>query len=403
MREIWVEALRRMCMPVLESAASDRLRATMPVFRDGGQQQYLEAIGRILCGIGPWLALPVDNTLEGRQRAEVHALAVCSLQNLVDPKAADYFDFGAERQALVDAAYLAQGLLRCPSLFHSLGSIAQEQLIVELKKTRQVVPPNSNWLLFAAMVETFLLIKGEEVVATRLMPFLERFISDYYVGDGMYGDGPHFHCDYYNSFVIHPMLTDILDALQYSDSDKTHSFRVLQRARHCRYAAVLERTISPSGTWPVFGRTLVCRIGAFHALSHAALKGLLPEGLDPAQVRCGLNAVLNTFLASTKNFDPNGFLTVGINGDQPDSAEHYISAGSPYHSLTFFAALGLTANADFWSKPDSTWTSVRAFSGDRVMPDHAYDEHYGGKALLAKLGREISALVKKRLSSWNSK
>ena len=32
-------------------------------------------------------------------------------------------------------------------------------------------------------------------------------------GDGLYGDGASFHFDYYNSFVIQPMLVDILDAV----------------------------------------------------------------------------------------------------------------------------------------------------------------------------------------------
>ena len=33
---------------------------------------------------------------------------------------------------------------------------------------------------------------------------LERF-----KGDAVYGDGDHFHWDYYNSFVIQPMLVDM--------------------------------------------------------------------------------------------------------------------------------------------------------------------------------------------------
>ena len=36
--------------------------------------------------------------------------------------------------------------------------------------------------------------------------------EQWYKGDGAYGDGPEFHWDYYNSFVIHPMLVDVLDA-----------------------------------------------------------------------------------------------------------------------------------------------------------------------------------------------
>ena len=33
----------------------------------------------------------------------------------------------------------------------------------------------------------------------------DRF-AQWYKGDGWYGDGADFHLDYYNSFVIHPMM-----------------------------------------------------------------------------------------------------------------------------------------------------------------------------------------------------
>ena len=63
-----------------------------------------------------------------------------------------------------------------------------------------------------------------------------------YMGDGLYGDGPHFHWDYYNSFVIQPFLLNILDALG-PDASRWQSLRqpILDRAR--RYAAIQERLI----------------------------------------------------------------------------------------------------------------------------------------------------------------
>ena len=39
---------------------------------------------------------------------------------------------------------------------------------------------------------------------------VKKFRDEWYKGDAMYGDGVDFHMDYYNSFVIHPMLTDVL-------------------------------------------------------------------------------------------------------------------------------------------------------------------------------------------------
>ena len=37
--------------------------------------------------------------------------------------------------------------------------------------------------------------------------------DEWYKGDGMYGDGPQFHWDYYNSYVIQPMLLNVLDTI----------------------------------------------------------------------------------------------------------------------------------------------------------------------------------------------
>lgn len=50
--------------------------------------------------------------------------------------------------------------------------------------------------------------------------------------------------------------------------------------------------ISPDGAYPVVGRSIAYRFGAFHVLSQAALDGLLPASVTKAQVRCGLTAVI---------------------------------------------------------------------------------------------------------------
>ncbi|HFU74879.1 MAG TPA: DUF2264 domain-containing protein [Arcobacter sp.] len=256
------------------------------------------------------------------------------------------------------------------------------------------MPAETNWLLFAAMIEVFLLSVNEKIVKTRLFDAVDKFLNIFYVGDGMYGDGLHFHLDYYNSYVIHPMLTDILETLDKKGINKFKSLYPIQKQRCQRYAELLERMISPTGTWPVIGRTLSCKIGVFNALSYAAYKSLLPNNLAPEQVRCALNSVLQTFLSNPNNFDSNGFLTVGLNGEQKDIAEDYISSGSSYHAVTFFIALGIPDNDNFWRGVDVPWTSLRAFSGDTVVLDKAYDEP------LSKKVKILKSLKKFRRKIW---
>lgn len=52
-------------------------------------------------------------------------------------------------QPLVDAAFLAQGLLRAPKqLWGNLDPQAKEWMITELKRSRNIKPFENNWLLF---------------------------------------------------------------------------------------------------------------------------------------------------------------------------------------------------------------------------------------------------------------
>jgi hypothetical protein len=85
--------------------------------------------------------------------------------------------------------------------------------------------------------------------------------EQWYKGDGAYSDGPDFHWDYYNSFVIHPLLLAILAACK----EETAAWQELVPAvtrRAQRYAAVQERLIGPDGSFPAIGRSLAYRCGA---------------------------------------------------------------------------------------------------------------------------------------------
>ena len=73
-RELWVKYLCRIASPVIDNLAKGTLEANMPVetgknfYGNPRDVTYLEAVGRTLAGIAPWLALPDDNTEEGKLR-----------------------------------------------------------------------------------------------------------------------------------------------------------------------------------------------------------------------------------------------------------------------------------------------------------------------------------------------
>lgn len=377
-RQVWVEALSKIATPVLKNLAEGTFKQNFPfesLSTDPDRQEvsYLEAVGRTICGIAPWLELGPDETPEGRQRAQMIALAVKGLSNAVDPKSPDHLRFTANyhRQPLVDAAFLAEGLLRAPKqLWGGLDKIAKENVIKELKASRSIEPYESNWLLFASIIEAALLEFDGSCDEYRLNHGVERFCNDWYKGDAWYGDGSDFHLDYYNSLVIQPMLTETLMVIE-KHKMKNASFLAEQKKRIGRYGEQLERMISPEGSYPAIGRSITYRFGSFHALSDAALLHLLPSHLNPAQVRCALTSVISRQLSQSNTFDQNGWLRVGFTGSQIHMSEDYINTGSEYLCCAVFCALGLPADDAFWSNPYVEWTNRKAWNNLEVPADHA--------------------------------
>ena len=374
-RVFWLETMDKIASPVLKSLAQRQLSRRLP--RDLHLQRAafapLEAFGRTLCGIAPWLGLDSLAGPEETLRRRYFELALASLDAASDPASEDFMVWHGKLggQPLVDAAFLAHGLVRAPRLADSLEPRVRQQLAAALRTTRAIVPPRNNWLLFSGMVEGALYSLGEpDFDLARVDSAIQTFYSGWYKGDGVYGDGPDFHWDYYNSFVIQPMLVDLVTLF----CDHRENYRELHKVivqRASRYAGILERLIGPDGSYPVVGRSLAYRFGAFQLLSQAALEGFLPEGVEPSQARCALTQVIRRVMEADDNFTPEGWLHPGIYGHQPGLAEEYINTGSLYLCCSVFLALGLPPEAPFWSGPDLPWTGKRVWSGMDQPLDHA--------------------------------
>jgi hypothetical protein len=376
-RKVWVETMTRIAKPVLENLAAGTLKKNMPFESLSDEPlrrevSYLEAVGRTICGIAPWLELGPDDTDEGKLRARYIGLVVKGLKNGVNPQSPDRLMFDRRHsQPLVDAAFLAEGILRAPTqIWGQLDQQTRDWLIKEWKVSRGIKPYECNWLLFASIIEAALLEFTGECDMERLMYGVNRFRNEWYKGDAWYGDGPDFHLDYYNSLVIHPMFTEVLQVLKKHRLDGA-DFLSTQTERHGRLAAQLERMISPEGSYPVTGRSIVYRFGSFHALADAALLHILPVGISPAQVRCALTAVISRQLAQPRTFDSDGWLRIGYTGSQIRMSEDYINTGSLYLCSAAFLPLGLSPDDPFWASPYREWTSLKAWNDIDVGADHA--------------------------------
>jgi len=374
-RGYWLGVMERIATPVLENLSRRELKKAMPVEAanpaDRAQFAHLEAFGRLLAGIAPWLAVQGLDESETKRRRKFIEWSQASLDAATDPGSPDFMNFHEGGQPLVDAAFMAEGILRAPAvLWQLLEARMRRQVIEALKSSRAMgTPTSSNWVMFAAMVEAALHTMGEKTIEDRLEGCVRRMLG-WYKGDGVYGDGEFSHFDYYNSFVIHPMLVDVLAVLQQKDTAFAPVYRtVLHRAR--RYAEILERLIAPDGTFPSVGRSTTYRFGALQVLAQIALMRELPEHVKPAQVRGAMTAVIRRMIEAPGTFDGQGWLRIGFCGHQPSLAEGYISTGSLYLCSAALLPLGLPPADAFWSTPTVRWTSQLIWSGESIPPDHA--------------------------------
>ena len=248
-RAEWVTRLRRLAHPVLSAAAAGELHRRMPVevgtSGDADERAAyagLEAIGRLLSGIAPWLDSAEDEVdpAERETLRELRPLAQAALATALDPGSPDRCNFTQGRQPIVDAAFLAQATLRAPrTLQMGLTGATRGHLAAALRQTRTRTPGRNNWLLFAGVIEAALHALGEPDWDRMRIDYALMQHESWYLGDGLYGDGPRLHADYYNSFVIVPMLVDLLGQVGREDPQWSDMAGAVDgRAR--RTAAVLE-------------------------------------------------------------------------------------------------------------------------------------------------------------------
>lgn len=382
-REVWCDVVYRMASPVLSNMSQGLLKQNMLVELsptwDGRNKNvtYMECFGRLMAGIAPWLSLPDDDTAEGAQRKQLREWALKSYVQAVDPSAPDYLLWRQEGQTLVDAAYIAESFLRgYDALWMPLDSVTKQRYITEFTQLRRVDPSYSNWLLFSATVESFLRRAGAPSDTYRISSSLRK-IEEWYVGDGWYSDGPNFAFDYYNSFVIHPMYIEALEVITEAGKHKRiwnmpgcNYNKAIERAQ--RFGVILERMISPEGTFPAVGRSITYRTGSLQTLALLAWRNWLPKELSNGQVRAGMTAVIKRMFGDNRNFNSEGYLTLGFNGSQPDISDYYTNNGSLYLASLAFLPLGLPADSPFWTDAPQSWTSKKAWEGEDFPKDHSY-------------------------------
>lgn len=375
-RQVWADLCYKISQPVLENMSKGNFQKDFPLELspkwDGRDTKvaYLETFARLMAGISPWLALPDDGTPEGKQRKQLHEWAIQAYKNAVDPNSPDKITWLTNTsQPLCDASYLVESFMRAPeATWGQLDEVTKKRYIEGLKSLRTIRPAYNNWLLFRAMVEVFFISIGEDVDEYALSVGLQK-MSEWYLSDGWYSDGPEYAMDYYNSYVMHPMMVEVVEMC------KKHKFSTpisldLAVKRMNRFNTILERFISPEGAYPAVGRSVIYRMGAFQTLAMSAWKYGLPKDLTNGSVRSALTCVMKRMFAVDGNFDDKGYLRLGFAGHQPNLANYYSNNGSLYMTSLVFMPLGLPADHPFWTAPAEPWTSQKAWSGQEFPEDY---------------------------------
>lgn len=375
-RQVWADLCYKISQPVLENMSKGNFQKDFPLELsptwDGRDTKvaYLETFARLMAGISPWLALPDDGTPEGKQRKQLHEWAIQAYKNAVDPNSPDKITWLTNTsQPLCDASYLVESFMRAPkATWGQLDEVTKKRYIEGLKSLRTIRPAYNNWLLFRAMVEVFFMSIGEDVDEYALSVGLQK-MSEWYLSDGWYSDGPEYAMDYYNSYVMHPMMVEVVEMC------KKHKFSTpisldLAVKRMNRFNTILERFISPEGAYPAVGRSVIYRMGAFQTLAMSAWKYGLPKDLTNGSVRSALTCVMKRMFAVDGNFDDKGYLRLGFAGHQPNLANYYSDNGSLYMTSLVFMPLGLPADHPFWTAPAEPWTSQKAWSGQEFPEDY---------------------------------
>lgn len=375
-RQVWADLCYKISQPVLENMSKGNFQKDFPLELsptwDGRDTKvaYLETFARLMAGISPWLALPDDGTPEGKQRKQLHEWAIQAYKNAVDPNSPDKITWLTNTsQPLCDASYLVESFMRAPeATWGQLDEVTRKRYIEGLKSLRTIRPAYNNWLLFRAMVEVFFMSIGEDVDEYALSVGLQK-MSEWYLSDGWYSDGPEYAMDYYNSYVMHPMMVEVVEMC------KKHKFSTpisldLAVKRMNRFNTILERFISPEGAYPAVGRSVIYRMGAFQTLAMSAWKYGLPKDLTNGSVRSALTCVMKRMFAVDGNFDDKGYLRLGFAGHQPNLANYYSNNGSLYMTSLVFMPLGLPADHPFWTAPAEPWTSQKAWSGQEFPEDY---------------------------------
>ena len=160
-RAFAVQTLTRIAEPVLSALAGGKLKATLPTHdweKNRTNFAPLEAFGRSLAGIAPWLELGPDDSAEGKVRAHFIDLTAQSARQCHRSAFAGFSEFQPRRPAAGGHGLSRAGPVARAAISFGAGWMPNQRsnLVAALKSSRVLKPGENNWLLFSATIEAAL-------------------------------------------------------------------------------------------------------------------------------------------------------------------------------------------------------------------------------------------------------
>jgi hypothetical protein len=327
----WESAVRVLADPATQGAALGPGRTPVMMSNHDPLANWFELVARPLWGLAPLAA-------GGGAAPAAWARLRAALAAAVDPGHRWYIrEPYAVDQRLVEAAAVGYALAVAPEqLWEPLTGSQRDHLVRWLSTAYHGEVADSNWHFFPVFVGIGLDrvgVRRDRAVETAHLAAIAGF-----AGKGnWYGDGPGGRVDYYNPFAFHWY------GLQYAVLTGDDRFV----AAATGFAEQFARWFAADGSAVPYGRSLAYRFaqGAFWgALATAGV-----PALGWAEVR-GLAQRHLEWWWRQPVLDEGGGLSVGYRYPNHALVEQYITAGSPYWALKFFAPLAVATDHPFWTE-----------------------------------------------------
>ncbi|MWV51277.1 DUF2264 domain-containing protein [Rathayibacter sp. VKM Ac-2803] len=264
----------------------------------------------------------------------------------VDPEAADrWVRIEEHAQAKVEAASIALVLdLTRPWIWDRLSPLTQQRVIAYLEPVvGDETYPQTNWVWFRLVVETFLRSVGGEWSIDDITADLARHDS-FVREDGWLADGEERAFDHYVGWALH--VYPVLWARMQGAAELAAPRTAGDVARLDRYLSDALALVGGDGSPLLQGRSLIYRFAAA-APFWAGVIAEVPSH-SPGRLRRAASAVVSHF-ADHGAPDELGLLSMGWHDPWRRLAQSYSGPGSPYWAVKGLLGIALPADHPVWA------------------------------------------------------